>query len=46
MMEGKKYNPIKFLGMAAAIGLIAFGSLNNFWRTINLAWNKIKERRS
>jgi hypothetical protein len=30
----KKINVFKFLGLMGAVFLIAFGGLNNFWRTI------------
>lgn len=40
-MEEKKYNFFKVLGIVGAAILIIFGSLDNIWRTVKLAWNKI-----
>lgn len=40
-MEKNKLRFIKFLGMAAAMMLIIFGSLDNMWRTMRLAVNKV-----
>ncbi|MFA6007312.1 MAG: hypothetical protein WC784_01535 [Candidatus Shapirobacteria bacterium] len=41
VVKEKKYNFLKFLGIVGATVLITFGSLQNIWRTIKLAWSKI-----
>jgi len=40
-MEEKKYSLIKVLGIFGAAVLIIFGSFQNIWRTVKLAWNKV-----
>jgi len=40
-MEEKKYSVLKVLGIVGAAVLIIFGSFQNIWRTIKLAWNKV-----
>jgi hypothetical protein len=40
-MEEKKYSLIKILGILGAAVLILFGSIDNIWRTMKLAWNKV-----
>jgi len=42
-MEEKKYGFIKMLGILGAAVLILFGSVDNIWRTIKLAWHKIAD---
>jgi hypothetical protein len=44
MEERRRFNLIKFLGMMAAFFLIVFGSFTNVWRTMKMAWNKIKKK--
>lgn len=39
--KGNKFNFLKVLGIMGATVLIIFGSLNNIWRTMKLAWGKI-----
>ena len=43
-MEKNKLKFIKFLGMSAAIVLIIFGSVDNIWRTMKLAVNRVVNR--
>jgi hypothetical protein len=40
-MEENKYNFLKFLGIVGAMVLIIFGSLQNIWRTMKLAWSRV-----
>jgi hypothetical protein len=40
-MEEKKYGFLKILGILGATILIIFGSMDNIWRTMKLAWNKL-----
>lgn len=42
-MDGQKYSYLKILGILGAVFLIAFGSIDNIWRTMKLAWHKISD---
>jgi hypothetical protein len=46
MEEVKKnnFNFLKFLGIVGAMVLITFGSLQNIWRTVKLAWSKVTKK--
>lgn len=41
IVEEKKFNFVKMLGILGAVVLIIFGSVDNIWRTIKLAWYKV-----
>lgn len=41
IVEEKKFNFVKILGILGAVVLILFGSADNIWRTIKLAWYKV-----
>jgi uncharacterized lipoprotein len=40
-MEEKKYDVLKVLGIIGATALILFGSFQNIWRTVKLAWDRV-----
>jgi len=40
----KKNNVFKAIGLVGAVFLIAFGGVNNFWRTVKLGWGKLSKQ--
>jgi hypothetical protein len=41
IVEERKINFVKMLGILGAVVLIIFGSVDNIWRTVKLAWGKV-----